>query len=107
MSDTQPNVDELDKILEDYRRTLDTIVANAILGTPVKISLPHDKTLRQAISALITQAKQQTCDDIVGLLPSDNVVTKEFGYNSGEKKFGLRIGVAATIKAIKQYREGL
>lgn len=91
MSDTQPNVDELRSLMARAGADEETI----------------EQIMQQGVYPCITQAKQQTCDDILGLLPDDNVVTKEFGYNSGEKKFGFRIGVAATIKAIKQYREGL
>lgn len=105
MSDT-PNVDE------QPQHNLEDVVYDMLSETFCP-DCDHPRCKRKvelytsALQSIITQAKQQTCDDIVGLLPSDSVVTKEYGYHSDEKKFGFRIGITATIEAIKQYREGL
>lgn len=120
MSDT-PNVDE------QPQHNLEDVVYDMLSETFCP-DCDHPRCKRKvelytsALQSIITQAKQQTCDDIVGLLPEE--IEEEDGWDiyftNGKEKGKVRpccpgddIAYAhntcrtTTIKAINEYREGL
>lgn len=54
---------------------------------------------------LASQQVLEALEKVKNQLPTQNIVTTKYGYNSKEKKFGFRIGIAEVKLAIEQIME--
>lgn len=64
------------------------------------------KTLKLLAPELNDNQLKMIERELLKVLPTDDIVTTKYGYNSREKKYGFRIGILEATEAIKQFIGG-
>lgn len=102
----QEDEDDLGQFIIDWSEGLETRLRQVVAYARGEEHYPKDRYV-QAIRKIYAAELQTLQQELLAKIPTADVVTTKYGYNSDEKKYGYRIGTAEAVSAINTTFKGV